>query len=129
VRFKERKLISIQGWGYVSFYGEPVFSFFFGAPTLAAYIFAALTCKATIISLQSCALNADFQHFVPRSNKKFLLERRVWGERSPKDRVTREIILVFTLTCPKTLIGGRVNVFDRYLHCNRISVSVNVFDV
>ncbi len=137
MRFKERKPISIQGWGYVSFYGEPVFSFFFGAPTLAAYIFAALTCKATIISLQSCALNADFQHFVPRSNKIFLLERRVWGERRPKDRVTLEIILVFTLTCPKTLIGGRVNVFDRYLHwprvgvkntyihCNRISVSVN----
>jgi hypothetical protein len=29
-------------------------------------------------------------------------ERRVWGERRPKDRVTLQIILVFTLTCPKT---------------------------
>jgi hypothetical protein len=25
-------------------------------------------------------------------------ERRVWGERRPKDRVTLQIILVFTLT-------------------------------
>jgi len=28
---------------------------------VAAYIFTAPTCKATIISLESCALNADFQ--------------------------------------------------------------------
>jgi hypothetical protein len=45
-------------------------------------------------------------------------ERSVWGERRPKDRVTLQIILVFslTLTCPKTLTQGRVNVFDKYLH-------------
>jgi hypothetical protein len=32
------------------------------------------------------------------------LERRVWGERRPKDRMTLQIILIFTLTltCPKT---------------------------
>jgi hypothetical protein len=29
--------------------------------------------KATIISLELCALNADFQHFIPRFNKNFLL--------------------------------------------------------
>jgi len=29
-------------------------------------------------------------------------ERRVWGERRPKDRVASQIILVFTHTCPKT---------------------------
>jgi hypothetical protein len=29
-------------------------------------------------------------------------ERRVWGERRPKGRVTLQIILVFTLTCFKT---------------------------
>jgi hypothetical protein len=38
--------------------------------------------------------------------KYFLLydipERTVWGERRPKDKVTLQIILVFTLTCPKT---------------------------
>jgi hypothetical protein len=34
-------------------------------------------------------------------------ERRVWGERRPKDRVTLQIILVFTfsLTHPKTFTG------------------------
>jgi hypothetical protein len=36
-------------------------------------------------------------------------ERRVWGESRLKDRVTLEIILVFTLTCPKT--------FTRKLGC------------
>jgi hypothetical protein len=32
------------------------------------------------------------------------LERRVWGERRPKGRVTLQIILIFALmlTCPKT---------------------------
>jgi hypothetical protein len=29
-------------------------------------------------------------------------QRRVWGERRAKDRVTLQIILVITLTCPKT---------------------------
>jgi len=33
-------------------------------------------------------------------------ERRVWGERRPKDRVTLQIILVFTLTHPKTFTGA-----------------------
>jgi hypothetical protein len=73
------------------------------------------------------------------------LERRVWGERRPKNMVTLQIILVFTftLTCPKTFTQGRVNVFDKYsysfrvnvnvkyiyTHCNRISVSVKKLDV
>jgi hypothetical protein len=30
-------------------------------------------------------------------------ERRVWGERRPKGRVTLQIILVFTLTCPQNI--------------------------
>jgi hypothetical protein len=37
-------------------------------------------------------------------------ERRVWGERRPKGRVTLQIILVFTLTRPKTFRGGCVSV-------------------
>ncbi len=40
---------------------HPVFPFCFSASIVAAYIFTAPTCKATIISLESCALNADFQ--------------------------------------------------------------------
>jgi hypothetical protein len=43
-------------------------------------------------------------------------ERRVWGERRPNDRVTLQIILVFTLTLPKTFTEGRVSVYDKYLH-------------
>jgi len=49
-------------------------------------------------------------------------ERRVWGEWRPKDRVTLRILLVFTLTHTKTFIGGRVNVFDKYLHWPCVSV-------
>jgi hypothetical protein len=43
-------------------------------------------------------------------------EIRVWGGRTPKDRVTLRIILVFTLTRLITLTKGCVNVFDKYLH-------------
>jgi hypothetical protein len=49
-------------------------------------------------------------------------ERRVWGEWRPKDRVTLQIILVFTLTRPKTFTQGCVSVFDKYLHWPRVSV-------
>jgi hypothetical protein len=41
---------------------------------------------------------------------------RVWVGKRPKDIVTLQIILVFTLTRPKTLTKGRVSVFDKYLH-------------
>jgi hypothetical protein len=38
-------------------------------------------------------------------------ERKVWGgERKPKDRMTSQIILVFTFTHPKTFTRGHVNV-------------------
>ncbi len=99
------------------------------------------TCKATIINLEPSALNPNFQHFIPTSNKfPYFMdtpERRVWGERRPKDRVTLQMILVFTLTHPKTFTKGHVSVCDKYLHwphvsvkniyipSNRISVSVN----
>jgi hypothetical protein len=33
-------------------------------------------------------------------------ETRVWGEGRPKDRVSLQIILVFTLTHPKLFTGG-----------------------
>jgi hypothetical protein len=70
------------------------------------------TCKATIISLETLALNADFQHFIPTSSK-FLYfmdtpERRVWGERRRKDRVTLQIILIFS--------GGRPEASKRNLN-------------
>jgi hypothetical protein len=45
-------------------------------------------------------------------------ERRVWGRRRAKDRVTLQIILVFTfpLTHAKTFTQGHVSVFDKFLH-------------
>ncbi len=89
------------------------------------------TCKATIISLEHCALNADFQHFIPRYNKfPYFMDtpgRRVWGERRPKDRVTLQIILVFTLIHPKTFTLGRVNVCDKYLQWPRVSVNIYIY--
>jgi hypothetical protein len=50
------------------------------------------------------------------------LQRKVRGERTPKDRVTLQIILVLTLTCSKTFTQDRV--FDKYLHWPCVSVSV-----
>jgi hypothetical protein len=41
-------------------------------------------------------------------------ERRVWGERRPKDRVILQVILVFTLKCPQTFTWGCISVFDKY---------------
>ncbi len=55
-------------------------------------------------------------------------ERRVWGERRPKDKVTLQIILVFILTlhAPKYL-HGRVSVFDKYLNWPRVSVYIYIY--
>jgi hypothetical protein len=55
------------------------------------------------------------------------LQRKVWGgERTPKDRVTLQIILVLTLTVTrsKTFTQDHVSVFDKYLHWPSVSVSV-----
>jgi hypothetical protein len=64
---KKRKTLAFKG-GDLSFCGELSLSFFFSASTVAAYVFIAPTCKTTIISLEPCALNADFQHSIPRFN-------------------------------------------------------------
>ncbi len=52
----------------------------------ATYIFTAPTCTTTIITLEPCALNAEFQHFILRFNKNFLtllipLKQGIGGER------------------------------------------------
>ncbi len=49
-------------------------------------------------------------------------ERRVSGERRPKDRMTLQIILVFTLTPPKTFTRGHVSLFDKYLHWPHVNL-------
>jgi hypothetical protein len=51
------------------------FSFFLSPSPAATYIFTAPTCTATIISLEACALYAEFQDFIPRFNK-ILLESK-----------------------------------------------------
>jgi hypothetical protein len=78
-----------------------------------------------MISVERCALIADFRHFIPRFNRNFLLygysEGRVWVRR-PKDRVTLSVILVFTLTRPKTFTPGCISILDKYLHWPHVSV-------
>jgi len=51
-------------------------------------------------------------------------ERRVRGERRPKDRLAVQIILIFTFTPthPKPFTGGHVSLFDKYLHWPHVSV-------
>jgi hypothetical protein len=66
-----------------------------------------LSMKTNIPNCMGGTLNVDFQNSFPNLIKKnFMdtLEIRVWGERRPKDRVTLQLISVFTLalTHPKT---------------------------
>jgi hypothetical protein len=42
---------------------HPVFPFFLSASTAATYIFTAPSCTTTIITLEPCTLNAEYQHF------------------------------------------------------------------
>jgi hypothetical protein len=67
-------------------------TFFLSASTTATYIFTAPNCTTTIISLEPCALNAEYQHFILRFIKMSLLcgyfvKEGIGGERRPKDRV------------------------------------------
>jgi hypothetical protein len=45
-------------------------------------------------------------------------ERKIWGERRPKDSVTLQIILVFTLKC----FGQCKSVCDKHFHWPCVSV-------
>jgi hypothetical protein len=75
--------------GKLSFILSFLFPEFISAAT---YIFTAPTCTTTIVTLEPCALNAEFQHFLLRFNKNFLtlrisLKEGTKGETRPKDRV------------------------------------------
>jgi hypothetical protein len=50
-------------------------SFFLSASSAARYIFTSPSCTTTIISLDPCALNIKFQHFILRFNKISLVRR------------------------------------------------------
>jgi len=54
-------------------------------------------------------------------------ERRVWDELRPKDKVTLQIILVFTLARPKTFTRDHVSVFDKYLHWPHVSAKKYIY--
>jgi hypothetical protein len=54
-------------------------------------------------------------------------ERRVWGERRSKDKVTLQIILIFTLTHLKTFTWGCLSVFDRSLHWPHVSARKYIY--
>jgi len=81
-----KKYISIQvvkwRWGQGEFQNTTIFcgklsfivfwpplSFFLSASTAATYIFTAPSCTTIIITLEPCALNAEFQQFIPRFNE------------------------------------------------------------
>jgi hypothetical protein len=51
------------------------------------------------------------------------------GERRPKDRVTLQIILVFTLSHLKPFTQGRVSVCDKYLHWPHVSVLIKTCEI
>jgi hypothetical protein len=76
-------------------------SFFLSASTASKYIFTAPTCTTTIITLEPCALNAEFQHFILRFNKIFdtlqiPLKEGIGSEREGEDRVTLQITLIIS---------------------------------
>jgi len=50
------------------------------------HIFTAPTCTTTTITLEPCALNAEFQLFIPRFNKNFSLIPLKGGDRGQKQR-------------------------------------------
>ncbi len=62
--------------------------------TSTTCIFTTPICTTTIITLEPCALNAEFQHFILRFILMFLLSQydwqRVWGG-GVKERVTLQI--------------------------------------
>jgi hypothetical protein len=83
-------------------------------------VFLSLRCVALArpyINLKPCALNEEFQDFIPKFNKFYISLKEGFGvERRPKDKVALWIALEYTLTRPGTFTLGHVSVFDKYLH-------------
>jgi hypothetical protein len=69
--------------------------FFLRASTAATHIVTAPTYTTTIISVEPCAWNAEFQHFILRFNKSSLLCGYHWKRGcGVKERVTLRITLM-----------------------------------
>jgi len=61
-------------------------SFIMSASTIATYIFTDPTCAIIIIILEPCALNVEFDHFIPRFNKNYFADTTEKGDRGLKQR-------------------------------------------
>jgi hypothetical protein len=76
-----------------------IVSFLFHERLHCCYIhFTALNCATTIIGLEPCALNAEYQHFIRRFIKMsfyFADTTERGGERRPKDRVKTRVTLLY----------------------------------
>jgi hypothetical protein len=93
-------------------------------------VFTAPICTTTIITLEPCALNAEFQHFIPRFNKTSSLKEGIGGwkeaQRQGEDRMTlrknsiispTNLVHLHNITPPlKVLTNGkwRVNTGSKY---------------
>jgi hypothetical protein len=70
---KAQTIFSTNIGGKLSFI--PYFLFPQGLPCCYIYVFTDRTCKTTIVTLEPCALNAEFQYFILKFNKISLLCR------------------------------------------------------
>jgi hypothetical protein len=93
-------------------------------------VFTAPICTTTIITLEPCALNAEFQHFIPRFNKTSSLKEGIGGCKEAQiqgeDRMTlrknsiilpTNLVYLHNITPPlKVLTYGkrRVNTGSKY---------------
>jgi hypothetical protein len=98
-------------------------SFLLSASTAAASIFTAPNCTTTIISLEPCALNAEFQHSILSWSISYWdliniftlrlpLKEGIGGERRPKDRVKRRLLYsIFSiLSCRLLCLWGKSHI-------------------
>ncbi len=119
-------------------------SFFLSASTAATYIFSALPYTITIISLQPCALNADFEHFLLSCSISYwdlikcpyfadTTERgdRGWKEvqRQGEDKVTLQITLLYHLEIWIKLVFSALSVWvnDGRIHGNNLNALLAIF--
>jgi hypothetical protein len=82
---RQNKYISIQGGMklkklsiLVVNWVSPCLSFFMSISTAVTCVFSVPNCTSTIINLELCAFNAEFQHFISRFNKMSWLCRYHW---------------------------------------------------
>jgi hypothetical protein len=110
--------------------------FFFSASIVATYNFTTTTCTTIIISLEPCALNARFQHFIPKFNNFFLFgyywKRGLKVKGGPKIGWLYKKFSTYTdfeSVFDKDLHWLCVSVKNIYTHINHVSVNVKSSDI